>query len=380
MGNSHTRGAEPNGRAQITSFYSEQSWIEGRAEDQLGDVAGWPGMKAVSAFPDLHPGRHGPVGAAFLADRLYPQLVGPDIGCGMSLFRLSIPRRKLRIDKACRRLQILDDPMSEDEVSNFFEAQGIEDSISSLSSLGTIGGGNHFCELQEVTSADVSLNPARLAKGDLCLLVHTGSRGHGCGIFRSLDETWNNGFSPTSPHGREYLRQHDAAVKWASINRQAVAHRAAIALRATATLVVDSVHNSLSEIDGAWLHRKGAAAPSQGLAPLAGSRDDHSYLMAVTAGPEALWSLSHGAGRKYDRGSMHGRIKKVKSEIDAQRRNKFGGQVLCNNRDLLIEEAGVAYKSADNVATDLEAFGLARRIAELTPVITFKTTQENNRK
>ena len=75
-------------RAPISTFYSRETWIEGRAEDQLAQVAGWPGMRAVAGFPDLHPGRFGPVGAAFLADRIWPQLVGPDIGCGIALFRL----------------------------------------------------------------------------------------------------------------------------------------------------------------------------------------------------------------------------------------------------------------------------------------------------
>ena len=72
--------------AQVSKFYSRATWIDGRAEEQLEQVAGWPGMKAVAGFPDLHPGRFGPVGAAFLADRIWPQLVGPDIGCGMALF------------------------------------------------------------------------------------------------------------------------------------------------------------------------------------------------------------------------------------------------------------------------------------------------------
>jgi release factor H-coupled RctB family protein len=82
--------------AQVSKFYSRATWVDGHAEEQLQQVAGWPGMKAVAGFPDLHPGRYGPVGAAFLADRIWPQLVGPDIGCGMALFRLDLPRRRLK--------------------------------------------------------------------------------------------------------------------------------------------------------------------------------------------------------------------------------------------------------------------------------------------
>jgi release factor H-coupled RctB family protein len=65
---------------------SPATWIEGEALRQLDEAAKLPGMVATVAMPDLHPGKGSPVGAAFLAEgRLYPTLVGSDIGCGMSL-------------------------------------------------------------------------------------------------------------------------------------------------------------------------------------------------------------------------------------------------------------------------------------------------------
>lgn len=60
------------------------------------------------------------------------------------------------------------------------------------------------------------------------------------------------------------------------------------------------------------------ASPDGGLVPLAGSRETPSFLITVpNAVPEALGSVSHGAGRKYDRASMHGRIRKTRSELGA---------------------------------------------------------------
>ena len=63
-------------RARISAFDSPRDLDRGSREDQLAQVAGWPGMRAVAGFPDLHPGRFGPIGAAFLADRIGHNLSG----------------------------------------------------------------------------------------------------------------------------------------------------------------------------------------------------------------------------------------------------------------------------------------------------------------
>jgi len=94
--------------AHIQHCYSPQTWIEGAALQQLNNVAALPGVSSVAAFPDLHPGKYGPTGIAVLSRLLHPQLIGNDIGCGMSLFELDLPLRKLRIDKAAERLRQLE--------------------------------------------------------------------------------------------------------------------------------------------------------------------------------------------------------------------------------------------------------------------------------
>lgn len=358
--------------ARVCEFYSDGAWIEGRAVDQLNEVAGWPGMGAVAGFPDLHPGRHGPVGGAFLADRIYPQLIGPDIGCGMALYRLDLPRRKLKLDKAARRLEVLEDGTAAEEAHAALA--GTEAELLGPQGLGTLGGGNHFCELQVVQ--EVADTAPGLAPGDLCLLVHTGSRGHGAGVFTRIENSWKAGFLPGSEAADSYATLHGAAQAWARINRALLAQAASEALRCSAELICDAPHNHLEARPDGWLHRKGAAAPDRRLAPLAGSRESLSYLMAVPEGPaEALGSVSHGAGRRYDRAAMHGRIRRVKSELEAMRQTRFGGRVICADRDLLIEEAGSAYKDAGAVLRDLEGFGLAREAASLAPLITFKTSK-----
>ncbi|MEM0906111.1 MAG: RtcB family protein, partial [Pseudomonadota bacterium] len=336
----------------------------------------WPGVSAVAGFPDLHPGRFGPVGAAFLAERIYPQLIGPDIGCGMALFRLGLDRRKLKIDKAARRLRVLEEGADPDAARTALSEAGLA-GLMSPQGLGTIGGGNHFCEVQAVHEVVDSAAAAQhgLSKGALCLLVHSGSRGGGAQIFHGVDDSWKEGFAPDGEAGRAYITLHDAAAGWARLNRSLIAAAAARALGGEAECVADVAHNLLSPHGGQWLHRKGAAA-SAPLVPLAGSRETLSYLLAGGQAPAtALGSLSHGAGRRYDRASMHGRVRKTKSSLAALQKNAFGGQVICESRDLLIEEAGAAYKDATQVAKTLEAFGLARPILSLAPLLTFKTVR-----
>lgn len=374
-------GISPIGTpVRVSHFYSDDAWIEGRAVDQLIHVAGWPGMVAVAGFPDLHPGRHGPVGGAFLADRIYPQLIGPDIGCGMALFRLDLPRRKLKLDKVIRRLEGLEDPLPEAE--GCIALQGTGAAPLGPIGLGTLGGGNHFCEVQRVDRvADPDQAAALgLSSGDLCLMVHSGSRGHGAAVFRGIESSWQAGFLPDSPEAAAYIALHEAAQIWARINRQMVAARACEALRCGAITICDAPHNHLEQRGDGWLHRKGAAAPDRGLAPLAGSRESLSYLLAVPDGPtEALNSVSHGAGRRYDRAAMHGRIARVKSQLEAMQRTKFGGRVVCADRNLLIEEAGSAYKDAAAVVRDLKGFHLAEEILSLAPLLTFKTSKAGGR-
>lgn len=364
-------------RAPISTFYRNTAWIEGRAEDQLAQVAGWPGMTAIAAFPDLHPGRHGPVGAAFLADRIYPQLIGPDIGCGMALFRIDLPRRRFKAEKAARRIREIETPLDPLRAQAALDQAQISNEAGLTShGLGSIGGGNHFCEVQVIQEVHLShkADALGLARGDLCLMVHSGSRGHGAGIFSELEASWAEGYAPHSDEGHRYLLRHDAARTWAVLNRRLIAERAAEALRCDLEPICDNSHNHLSQTSGGWLHRKGAAEADGDLAPLAGSRDSLSYLLSVGEGPAAaLASLSHGAGRRYDRASMHGRIARVKSALKGMERNRYGGTVICEDRDLLIEEAGQAYKNSDDVRADLEAHGIAKAIASLEPLLTFKT-------
>lgn len=364
----------------ITKFYSDQAWIEGRAEDQLIHVSTLPGVRRVAAFPDLHPGKYGPVGCAILSARLYPQLIGNDIGCGMSLFQLDLPVRKLKAEKAADRLRSLE-RAEVDENPERLEAAGLPQDLF-VSALGTIGGGNHFCELQaveEVLDAD-SIAAAAIDPDRAVLLVHSGSRGLGTQVFGAVSDAYKDGLDPASEPGQTYLQDQQRAVQWASLNREVIAHRAALALRADIRRLIDAPHNLLTAHGDLWLHRKGAAKADMPVVPLAGTRDSLSYLMRpATDAPDMLDSLAHGAGRKYDRGSMHGRVRKKKSDLARLERTSFNGRVICEDRDLLIEEAPKAYKNPARVRDEIERSGIASCIASLRPIVTFKRARREDR-
>lgn len=374
MGNSVSDAAsalvEPS--AKITRFYSDGAWIEGSAEAQVRHVASLPSVSAIAAFPDLHPGKFGPVGCAILATHLFPQFIGPDIGCGMSLFKTTLPVRKLKYDRAAERLRALGGAWQGDACAALEDA-GLPTDMHP-EALGTIGGGNHFCEVQKIgRRAEGGPN---LDASTIWLLVHSGSRSLGHSVFINQGVLPPDGLDPGGERAMAYLKTHDDAVRWASLNRRIIAMRAAEALRCEADLLSDAPHNLVEQTDGFYLHRKGAAKADLPLVPLAGSRDAPSYLLAPTAEVAAsLHSLAHGAGRKYDRASMHGRVRAKKSDLEMMSRNASGGMILCEDRQLLIEESPQAYKNVEKVRGDLEAFGLVKTVATFVPLLTYKKTK-----
>ena len=373
-----------DGRVPIHVFASSKSWIEGNATLQLEHVAGLPGVQAVAAMPDLHPGKYGPVGCAILADSIHPQLVGSDIGCGMGLFELDVAARKLRLDQLADRLHALDQPWDGDVGSALADAD--IDATTFDASLGSIGGGNHFCEIQaieEILAPEIAAQ-AGLDRDHAYVLVHSGSRGLGFSILERVLLAGLAALHPASDEGKAYMDAHDHAVQWAKLNRRIIAERAAVAAHADLRPINDLAHNVVEHQDNAGgevmaLHRKGAAASDRGLVPVPGSRGTLSYLVEPLAAmrTEALASLAHGAGRKYDRASMHGRVRGKKSDVARLERNPYGGLVVCGDRGLLVEEAPEAYKNIDRVIADLVEFGLARVVATFRPLVTFKKAQSS---
>jgi release factor H-coupled RctB family protein len=103
-----------------------------------------------------------------------------------------------------------------------------------------------------------------------------------------------------------------------------------------------------------------------------GSRGAFSYLvLPVDAGEQSCYSLAHGAGRKWARTDSRARLEKRFTAKDLTR-TELGSHVICEDRELLYEEAPQAYKNITVVIDDLVREGLVQIIALLRPVVTYK--------
>ena len=378
---------------------NSDTWIEGKAIQQLEKTAELEGIVKAAGMPDLHPGRGYPIGAAFSSEnKVYPALVGNDIGCGMSLWTTSIKIKKVNLDKFEKRLSNIDMPLClmprYDEWEDYIESRSKEKKLENMSfkrALGTIGGGNHFAELQQVDKVfnEEVFNSFGIDKKQLALLVHSGSRGLGESILRKHVEQFSHGgLEVGSNEFDDYMEQHEQALRFAELNRELIAMRMLDCLNANGDCVLDVNHNLVSKNIVSkhsstnlnnkvqWIHRKGATPADQGTVMIPGSRGDYSYLvkprLGTTASRDSLYSLAHGAGRKWIRSECKARLSNRYKKSDLAR-TSFGSRVICKNTDLIFEEAPEAYKSIYSVIEAMQDAELIETIARFKPVLTYKT-------
>lgn len=368
--------------AKVKIIASEQNWIESWSIEQINQTAELSGMKLAVGMPDLHPGKGYPIGAAFISHGIfYPYLVGNDVGCGMGLWQTDIPLRKVKLDRFVKKLEDLDSPWDGD-VEAWLSDYGLT-SDEFDSSLGTIGGGNHFAELQQLESVkdEEKFTKFGLKSDYLVLLVHSGSRGKGEAILEDhIAQYRNQGLSDQSEEAQNYLIKHNQALKWASANRALISHRFLSKLGYQGQVVVDVNHNTVTPIIyenlNCWLHRKGASPSDLGMIMIPGSRGTYSYLVEPI-GPqeENAYSLAHGAGRKWKRSDAKSNLSR-RYKVDDLIKTSFGSRVICEDKNLIYEEAPQAYKNIDIVIQDMVDAGLIRVIAIYRPVITYKTRRK----
>src|SRR5512138_1528446 len=363
----------------VRLFASAKSWIEGEALRQLYATSKLEGMRLAVGFPDLHPGKGSAVGAAFVTEGLiYPYLIGGDIGCGMALFKTDLVRRDVKLDRWAQIPFDLEHVWT-DAISQVLAREEL-DSTEFDEALGTLGGGNHFAELQaveEILNAR-EFKQLGLGKQQLVVLVHSGSRGLGESVLRDyVAEHQANGADAESSAAAAYLQGHDLAVRWAKVNRKLLAERFAQALGAEADLLWDGCHNSITprELEGetGWVHRKGAVVAEDEAVMIPGSRGSLSYLVKPLGdGESRAWSLAHGAGRKWARSEARLRMRE-RFGMHQLTQTPLGGRVICEQRELLYEEAPAAYKNIEDVVQDLVEAGLISVIATFRPLLTYKT-------
>lgn len=331
---------------------------------QLERLAQQPWVRHhVAAMPDAHVSEGVAVGTVFAtSDAIVPGALGGDLGCGVAALRFpvdasSIPRAALeriltgwgeRIpvgDERHRRAEA--GPPLDGELST----RDLEHTRRRLEprDLGTLGGGNHFVELD------------RAHDGTTWLLVHSGSRGLGAAIGRHHQKVAGGslGALPLSGEsGRACLHDVEWALGFARANRDELIRVAAEVVAGelgTAPELeshVDVHHNFVArEVhfgEALLVHRKGAiAAPPDALAIIPGSMGTASYLVRGLGHEAAFQSASHGAGRVLTRREAREQIRAARLERELRR---VVHDVL--RRDSLVEEAPSAYRDIVEVLED----------------------------
>ena len=352
---------------KVTVIANEKCMIEQSAIDQFMTAAALPGVTRAVGLPDLHPGKT-PVGVVIETKNIiYPHLIGNDIGCGMGLFETNCRVKKYKQDRFFKKLNDIQSLRDIPAENPYSEKSPIPD-------LGTIGGGNHFAEFQTVEKIydDEAFQTLNIDRDQVLLLVHSGSRSYGDQIFSDFSDP--NGISTGSERAEKYLAAHDDALTWAQRNRQIVAHKLTefLGYATDLKMLIDCCHNFMERSCERYVHRKGAVSALAGSVIIPGSRGSLSYIVEPTVDTAvSLFSLSHGAGRKWIRSLCKGRLK------DKYKRNeihetKLKSITVCHDTDLLYEEAPEAYKGIEHIIGVLVQHGLCKVIATLRPLLTFK--------
>lgn len=344
----------------------------------------------IAVMPDVHSSGDVCVGTILVASAcVLPTSIGGDLGCGMCCQSYPLEARGLNraaleslVEKimdavpAGRRLHDGPQPMPGSLARAELSTRTLCHDRSWLAPrhLGTLGGGNHFIELQRATD------------GQMWVSIHSGSRGIGAAIAahhaRSARALSREAALPWLELGSVQCGAFLCDLKWAlefaAHNRRAMLDRVTeILARFTGTPIApagffDVPHNviAIETVDGAPLvvHRKGAMpahAGSRGLIP--GSMGSASYIVEGLGNPAAYQSCSHGAGRRLSRGEAQRRI----SPRDFRR--QMGNVVFprgARAERALIEEAPAAYKDIKEVLQ--EQAGLARPLLRLEPLAVVK--------
>lgn len=435
-----------------------------RALEQVANVATLPGIVGASyAMPDIHWGYGFPIGgvAAFDVESgvVVPGGIGFDISCGIRVLRTNLvrtdisdkikgltrelftqiptgvgsTRKDFRLSKYDER-KVLEEGAawsvkkgfgSEADL-NFIEDYGTFDGADAgavsdralergMSQLGTLGSGNHFCEVgfvEEVYDATVA-DAFGLFKDQVTIFIHTGSRGLGHQVCQDYIGTMLKASAKygiklndkqlcsapiLSPEGKLYLSAMAAAANYAMANRQMITHWAIEALmrylkigpgELGAGIVYDVSHNTAKFEEYAvggvrkklLVHRKGATRAFPAGHPslpevfrevgqpvlIPGDMGRYSYVLVGT--PRSLeasfGSTCHGAGRVMSRHAAKGVCRGRDVVLELARK---GITVIGATRETIVEEVSDAYKDVAEVVDVCQNVGLSRKVARLRPI------------
>lgn len=316
--------------------------IEDKALKQAKNLANLPFVfRHIAIMPDAHPGYGMPIGGVMATKGvIVPNAVGVDIGCGVMALKTSlngIDRKSLKeiMGKIRKVVPVGQGKHKEDQKERFMPytsaTQGVEDSRpasaqypicfleyqSALRSLGTLGGGNHFVEIQSGSD------------GHIWIMIHSGSRNLGYKVAKyynelaiALNEKWHSSVATSielaflpyeSNEGKAYLREMSYCAEFAMANRKLMMQRVVDSVGSVCDMdeidtlgAIDVPHNYVTQENhfgrNVWIHRKGATLARKGTVGLIpGSQGSFSYIVEGKGNEDSFNSCSHGAGRKMGR-------------------------------------------------------------------------------
>ncbi|MCP4994047.1 MAG: RtcB family protein [Gammaproteobacteria bacterium] len=375
--------------------------IEDGALDQVNTAMQLPFLQMLAIMPDIHRGYGVPIGSVLATSQgvVIPNAVGVDIGCGMAAVRLgyrasAIPREVLEqiADRVRQYVPVGFNKHSKPALRQAMPGSGFEHSYliyqhmdNARISMGTLGGGNHFIEIQEDQD------------GELWAMVHSGSRNLGkqvCDHYNKVakevnkrycskvEADWDLAFFPRlHPGYAKYLEDMAYCVEFARLNRQHIMQniiKAVVEIAGHEPMtdavgdLYDICHNSARLENhlgkNVMVHRKGAAGPySEGtVGIIPGSQGTSSYLVQYRndADPRAMKTTSHGAGRAMGRMAA-----KRGLSLDDELKRLEGVVHQVRTKDDLDEAPG-AYKDIDKVMEDQR--DLCVITTKLTPLAVVK--------
>jgi len=371
--------------------------IEDGAMQQAKNLANLPFIyKHLAIMPDSHQGYGMPIGGVLATSGvIIPNAVGVDIGCGMCAVKSNLTDISkdglMAITGAIRDVIPLGFNHQEEPQDKKLmpaESDVIYDTSkvvcgeynNALKQLGTLGGGNHFIEIQKGSD------------GFIWIMIHSGSRNlgkkvadHYNKIAVKLNRLWYSSvpkehelaFLPIETNeAKDYYKEMQYCVKFALANRSLMMDRIKICFTDYTNQVVFGDMINIAHNYARWehhfgqeviVHRKGATAARVGeVGLIPGSMGTKSYVVEGLGNPESFWSCSHGAGRKMGRKQAQ-RILSLGDEI-----KKMDEQGIIhgmrNQSDL--DEASGAYKDIDEVMENQK--DLVKILVELKPIAVIK--------
>lgn len=367
-----------------TKIYAEI--LEQGALDQFNAAMELDCIVKGALMPDAHTGYSLPIGAVVASDgMIFPSFVGYDIGCGMCAIPLDGPADDIRANaKAIFDNIYRDVPTgfahnkTPEGAAEWWESSGrslnrtavVQDEIgkNALNQIGSLGQGNHFCEVGEDET------------GRAWIILHSGSRNLGhkvCTHYMKLASPDGKareghfGFRTDSRGGQDYIADMNFCLEFALANRREIIRRVTAVISRYTSLTPDWLglinrnHNHAElNSDGYWVHRKGATHAELGMmGVIPGNMRDGSFIVRGKGCSESLCSSSHGAGR------VMGRKKAAELvDMDDFRASMAGIQAkVCY---VTKDEAPMAYKNIFEVM-ELQR-DLVDVVAHVRPIINIK--------